>query len=114
MARGLDRCLYMHTPARWEEVVAAMKQGAFAKKKLRDFSRLFFSSAAFVVPDAQGRILIPEKLRTLASLKKDVVFVGVHGRVEVWDSEKWRGFEGEHEGEFEEMAEEISGDITLQ
>jgi MraZ protein len=101
----------MYTPGKWDEVVNTMKTGDFARKKLRDFSRLFFSSAAFVTPDSQGRILLPEKLRILAALKKDVIFVGVQDRVEIWNAETWKRFESGLEDDFETMAEEISGEL---
>ena len=34
--------------------------------------------------DKQGRILIPSVLREFAALEKDVVFVGVGSRIEIW------------------------------
>ena len=37
--------------------------------------------------DKQGRILIPAKLRKSARLEKDLVFVGMINRVEIWDKE---------------------------
>lgn len=107
LAWGLGNCVYMYTPAKWEGVVKHMKQGAFAKKKLRDFTRMFFSSAGFVVPDSQGRILVPEKLRVLAGLKKDIAFVGVQDHIEIWDIETWRVLENVTRPEYEKTVEEI-------
>ncbi|HWT27276.1 MAG TPA: division/cell wall cluster transcriptional repressor MraZ, partial [Mobilitalea sp.] len=39
--------------------------------------------------DNQGRILIPAKLRESAALDKDVVFVGVLNKIEIWSKERW-------------------------
>ncbi len=38
-----------------------------------------------VTPDKQGRILIPSILRDKAGLNKDIIFIGMMNRVEVWD-----------------------------
>ena len=42
-----------------------------------------------VRPDAQGRVTVPERLRTLASLEREVVVCGAIDRVEVWDAFTW-------------------------
>ena len=55
----------------------------------RDISRFFFSGATDAVPDPQGRILIPPKLRAHAHLEKEITFLGVNNRMEIWDSTAW-------------------------
>ena len=37
--------------------------------------------------DSSGRLLIPEKLRTHAEIKKDVVIIGRNTLAEIWDTE---------------------------
>jgi MraZ protein len=39
--------------------------------------------------DGQGRIRIPQLLRDLAGLKKDIVIHSVLHRIEIWDRETW-------------------------
>ena len=46
-------------------------------------------------PDAQGRIVLPQKLRAYAHLEKDVVVIGVSNRAEIWNAEKWAEIEAE-------------------
>ena len=60
--------------------------------KARGLQRFFFSGAAEVQPDKQGRILIPQQLREHAKLNKEVTLIGTLNRVEIWDSEKWKDF----------------------
>lgn len=62
--------------------------------KSRDLQRFFFSSAADCAPDAQGRVVIPQNLRQYAGLTKDVTIIGVSGRAEIWDTERWRQYNG--------------------
>jgi len=47
------------------------------------------AGAATCEVDKQGRILIPNKLREQAGLEKDIVFVGVLSKIEIWSKEKW-------------------------
>ena len=58
--------------------------------KARGIQRFFFSGAAEVQLDKQGRILIPQNLRDYASLDKEIVFTGASNRVEIWDADKWK------------------------
>jgi len=60
-----------------------------------------------VVPDKQGRILLPQYLKDFADIKKDVVVVGVSNRIEIWSNDKWKSFYGTSRPTFEEIAEKL-------
>ena len=51
--------------------------------------RPLFANAVDCEPDAQGRILIPTKLREYAGLQKEVVVIGSFDRAEIWNAERW-------------------------
>ena len=51
--------------------------------------RKFLSSAFETEEDAQGRILLPKELVNFAQITKNIVFVGVGNRVEIWAEEVW-------------------------
>ncbi|PPD26010.1 MAG: division/cell wall cluster transcriptional repressor MraZ, partial [Methylomonas sp.] len=44
---------------------------------------------------AQGRLLLPEKLRKLANMDKKIVLVGQLARFEIWQEETWDAKENE-------------------
>ena len=48
-----------------------------------------YVNAAKCTLDAQGRILLPQKLRAFANLKKDVMVLGVSNHAEIWDKDAW-------------------------
>lgn len=47
--------------------------------------------------DKQGRILIPAKLRDHAKLVKEVAFIGLLSKVEIWDKETWDNLDKDNE-----------------
>lgn len=48
-----------------------------------------FSTACEVVPDKQGRILLPAELREYAVLQKEVTIIGNRSHAEIWATDVW-------------------------
>ena len=71
--------------------------------------RALFAYAADCEPDAQGRILLPAKLREYAGLTRDVVVIGSFDRAEIWDAGRWAALESEafDSGELENAMAEM-------
>lgn len=107
VTRGLDKCLFMFPEEEWKAQEAKFKAIPFTKQESRVFNRLFFSGAAEIIPDAQGRVLLPQYLKDFAELKKDIVVVGVSSRIEIWSKEGWEQFYGTWRPSFEEIAEKL-------
>ena len=55
----------------------------------RDLRRLVFAGAVDVVPDTQGRFVIPQSLREYAGLDGQVVIAGCDTYIELWNPEEW-------------------------
>ena len=66
--------------------------------------RKFLSSAFEAEEDAQGRVLLPKELCGFAGITKNIVFVGVGNRVEIWAEETWDKVDGEEEVDFSALA----------
>ncbi|MCI9079121.1 MAG: division/cell wall cluster transcriptional repressor MraZ [Lachnospiraceae bacterium] len=81
---GLDGCLFLYPLQEWQSFVDKL-QSLPSNQKTRKLQRQFLSKAMEVTPDKQGRILIPSILRDKAGLSKDIIFIGMMNRVEVWD-----------------------------
>jgi MraZ protein len=56
---------------------------------IRDIERFVLGSAFEIEADEQGRIIIPETLAKYAGLTKEITFVGLIDRVEIWDKTVW-------------------------
>ena len=57
--------------------------------------------------DAQGRVLIPAKLRSKIGLARDIVFVGLNHFIEVWDAEAYAQVEQETEDDFDTLVDYV-------
>ena len=90
VTKGLDGCLFVLSEEGWKRLQD--KIVAMPMSKARQLQRFFFSGAAEVEPDKQGRILIPQPLRDYASIEKDVTFIGTGDRAEIWSTECWTQF----------------------
>lgn len=108
LCRGQGGCLYLYTERRWRSLVDSMGKPSFGAPDQVNFARLFFSTASEARLDGQGRIQVPDHLKALAGIGREVVFVGVYDRVELWDSTRWREFQEAHREAFGRMAEGMS------
>lgn len=107
VTRGLDKCLFVFSEDEWRTQEAKFKSLSFTKREARQFNRLFFSGAVAVVPDGQGRMMIPKYLKDYAGIKKDVVITGISNRIEIWNKASWQKFYDENKDTFEETAEKL-------
>jgi len=102
---GLDGCLFVYPNDEWMEFIAQLKNLP-GSKEARQLQRYFLAGAASCEVDKQGRILIPNKLRESAALEKDIVFVGVLNKIEIWSKERWES--NNDYGDMDQIAEHMS------
>ncbi|MBU6500744.1 MAG: division/cell wall cluster transcriptional repressor MraZ [Patescibacteria group bacterium] len=107
ITRGIDNCLFVFATKEWDILAQKLVALPLAQANSRAFVRLMLAGAMDVILDNQGRILIPDYLRTYADLKKQVVVAGLYNRVEVWDSSRWAEYKKKTEGASEEIAEKL-------
>ncbi|MDD5247017.1 MAG: division/cell wall cluster transcriptional repressor MraZ [Candidatus Omnitrophica bacterium] len=107
LTRGLDKCLFMFSEEEWRAQENKFKAISFTKQQSRTFNRLYFSGAVDIIPDKQGRILLPAYLKEFAEIKVQTMIVGVSNRIEIWSRDKWQEFYGSSRQSFEEIAEKL-------
>lgn len=107
VTRGLEKCLFVFTVNEWATLQGKIKNLSLMKANARSFSRILFSGAYEAVCDKQGRIMLPPHLIDYASIKKEVVVVGVSTRFEIWGVERWDQFVKESLENYEAIAEEL-------
>ncbi|WP_073341293.1 division/cell wall cluster transcriptional repressor MraZ [Caldanaerobius fijiensis] len=107
ITKGLDECLFVYSKSEWERIEQKLRELPLNRKDARAFMRFFFAGASQCEVDKQGRVLIPQNLREYASLKKDLMIIGVSTRVEIWSLEKWQKYINDTGALFEEIAENL-------
>ncbi|MBU8932931.1 MAG: division/cell wall cluster transcriptional repressor MraZ [candidate division Zixibacteria bacterium] len=107
LAKGLEGCLSLYPEDEWQNIQDRLSSLSFTQKDFRYFSRRFYSSAASVSPDKNGRILIPALLAGEAHLKKDLIVIGVNRSIEIWHPERFEYYLEQFQGSWEEVAERL-------
>lgn len=107
MTRGQERCVYVFSERRFEEVHSLLREASLSSRSSRDFMRLFLSGATQELPDKQRRVTIPPMLREYAGLTRDLTVIGTGSHAEIWDSEAWNEYYAKTEPGFADTDEEV-------
>lgn len=83
-----QKCLTIYSKEEWEKLSAKLANAPDSSGGLF-IKRWLFAGAGELVPDKQGRVLIPADLREFANLTKDVVVIGLDDKAEIWNKELW-------------------------
>ena len=108
ITKGIENCLYIYPETEWnafEEKLNALP--TTTNKKARSYAYFFQGSATDGDLDKQGRTFVPVYLRDFAGLEKEVVFIGLGRRAEIWDKARWAARNTDVEANIEEIASEM-------
>lgn len=90
MALGTTGCLVAYPEPEWLRIVGEINAYDRINQGREQYSRLVFGLADDDLRfDAQGRVVVPRKLRELARLDEKVLLVGCGDRLEIWASDEW-------------------------
>jgi len=90
VTKGTNGCLFLFSQTELTDTI----YDKIAAVPLSDLNaaaamRALFSGASELEEDNQGRTMIPQNLRAFAGLTKDIVFIGVGNRGEIWSRERY-------------------------
>ena len=86
---GADRKPWIYTERFYESLVAEVPATMSPNLDRLAYDRRVFGTAAYMEPDKQGRVLIPEAMRRRTALDKEVTLVGVRDHLEIWNRPEW-------------------------
>jgi MraZ protein len=107
VTHGLDNCLFLYTLKEWETIAKQLGSLGMGQADTRGFNRFMLASAAEVLVDSVGRILIPENLREAIGIKNKIVFAGLYNRIEIWEEEAWDKYKAQVVKNADQMAEKL-------
>ena len=112
VTKGLDNCLVIYPKDEWAKLAEKLSSLPISQANTRAFARLMLAGAMDIELDKQGRMIIPEYLRSFAALSKKVVIAGLYNRLELWEEKKWEVYRSNTEKASSEIAEQL-GDLGV-
>ena len=89
VAPGSSDTLWLWPERLFEQMALASEASLLPDEDLLEFEELLYSQASRVEMDKSGRIRVPERLLTQASLGSSVMLLGVKDHLELRDPERW-------------------------
>ena len=86
LTKSPSRCLLLFPRPAWVEFRAKLLA---LPMEADNFRRLYLGSAMDVDVDSGSRVLLSPELRSWAKLDKELMLVGMGGRMEIWDRERY-------------------------
>ncbi|MBQ6899614.1 MAG: division/cell wall cluster transcriptional repressor MraZ [Firmicutes bacterium] len=108
LTKGLDQCLYIYTTEDWDKQMEKISRLPESDPKVRAFIRHFCANACECEFDKQGRIIIPQELKTYAGIEKDLVTMGAMTKIEIWSREVWNAPDNDSKMERADFAQALT------
>jgi MraZ protein len=102
-----ERALTLYPEETWRGVEERLLDLLRRQPESRPYVLGITANAVEVVPDKQGRILVPQRLLNVVGLEESALLVGVIDRIEVWDPVQFESTVGERKPEFERFAAQV-------
>lgn len=87
ITRKMEKCLAIYSEEEWTRLTEKLNSQPDSKVGL--IKQFLYSKTVNVVPDSQGRIVIPADLMKYAAIDKNAVVIGVGDHVQIWAEALW-------------------------
>ncbi|MFZ0031520.1 MAG: division/cell wall cluster transcriptional repressor MraZ [Candidatus Cybelea sp.] len=101
-----DPCLALYPTATWIEFCGRLEAVPVKDERYRRYVRYLFAHSEETGCDAQGRVVVPVRLREYAGIERNVVSVGLLTRIEIWAKDRY-DFQRPPEGEVPNFMSEL-------
>jgi MraZ protein len=89
ITRGFEQNLLIMNEKVFQEIYKRVVSLNLADPRARLLLRLILGNASRLEMDAAGHAVIPENLRSVTGLEKDITLVGMGDYIEVWSPANW-------------------------
>ena len=86
---GEDGCLWLYPMTEWELLEETISKLPTLNKMAEILRQFVIGYASECEMDGQGRVLLPERLRSFAKLEKQIVLLGQLKKFEIWSESSW-------------------------
>src|SRR2546422_3384144 len=105
--RGLETCVALYPLDEWKGMEERLRSRSFHDETNRRFLRIMSLDLNEGTLDAQGRVALPPRLLTHASLTKEGMVFGVVDHIEIWDPVRFEEYLKNSNRSYEDMAGEL-------
>jgi len=92
---GEPGCLWLYPMPEWNKLELTISKLPTLNKMAGKLRRFMIGNATEAEMDAQGRLLLSEKLRKFAGMEKKLILVGQLNKFEIWNEAAWNAKEDE-------------------
>jgi len=85
--RGAAGCIYVMAEDELDRTLEPISQPGLSESSKG--AKMIFSSIHQAEEDAQGRVVLPNILKRLAGIKKEIITIGQGNRLEIWSAERY-------------------------
>ncbi len=107
LIHAFEPALFLYPAWAWTSVEERLGELLRRQPQARPMVLGLTAKAVEVIPDKQGRILIPERLQRAAQLDAEALIVGALDKIEVWNPELFESAAREAEPGLEKFVREI-------
>jgi len=98
---GQEGCLYVFPSEEWQRQSEEARATPQSGTEARAYARMFFGNAEPVELDNQGRLLVPQRLRSQVGIAREAVARGVGSYMEIWERETFDHYEQQYRPAYE-------------
>lgn len=94
ITKGLQGCTLIMTEQRFEQMVSGLSGKSMTDVVARNLQRFFIGPSVTGEFDSQGRVIIPQTIRSHAKLTKEIITIGLTDSIEIWDKQTYEEYMG--------------------
>ncbi len=102
-----ENALTLYPEPAWMEVENRLRELLRLQPQARSYVLGVTANAVEVVPDRQGRILVPQRLQDAVGIRGATLVVGAIDRIELWDPERFEAAVPARSEDFDRFTQQI-------
>ena len=112
LTKGLENNLYVFDLNNWQKIISPLTNANFLHTNIRKLLRYLSAWAFILEPDKQGRIVIPQPLRSIGNhpikAGDSLIMAGIYNWAEIWREPDWY----EHTTKLKKSIHQLSDDVA--
>ena len=104
---GQNKRPWLYPELYYQKLVSRRPQTVARSSKEHRRDLMYFARFTRVVPDKQGRILLPEKILRRCETPKEVTLLGVRDHLEIWSRQDWQAEDERLQDGWDEAMDEL-------